>query len=507
MKFEDQNKKTLMSLTSSLIAMLLSIAINFVLSPYIVENFGEEANGFTQLANNFINYATLITVALNSMAGRFITVAYCKGNYDECKKYYSSVLVGNIIIIAVLLVPAVLFSIRLDDFLNVETSVVSHVKLLFALVFANFFVSQVNGVFSIAFYVKNSQYLQNAVNMIRTVINAGGLLILFSAFTPKIYYVSLVAVILSCALCPVFLIYKKKLLPDISFDIKFFDIKAVWTMVSSGLWNTVTQCGNLLMTGLDLLLSNLFISPVQMGVLSVAKTIPNTIIQLGATVNTNFSPNLTIAYAEGDKNKILYSLRYAMKCSSILTCIPIVILCVYGIEFYSLWVPSMDASQLTFLSFLSCVTFIPLGGPQVLFNVFTTTNRLKVNSISVLVGGVVNFVVVFLLLKYTDLGLIAVAGVSSVVSIIRNLLITIPYSAKLLQLKWYVFYRDVLQSCVLSALVFAVCLLAKKIIQPNGWFSLVCSIVCSGIISVVVAVVIMMNASERKLLFNKIRRK
>ena len=142
-----------------------------------------------------------------------------------------------------------------------------------------------------------------------------------------------------------------------------------------------------------------------------------------------------------------------------------------------------------------------------MFNVFTTTNRLKVNSISVLVGGVVNFVVVFLLLKYTDLGLIAVAGVSSVVSIIRNLVITIPYSAKLLQLKWYVFYRDVLQSCVLSALVFMVCFLVKKTLQPIGWLSLVCSIMCAGIISVVVAVIVMMNASERKLLLDKIRRK
>ena len=124
------------------------------------------------------------------------------------------------------------------------------------------------------------------------------------------------------------------------------------------------------------------------------------------------------------------------------------------------------------LSFLSCVTFIPLGIHKVLFNVFTTTNRLKVNSISVLVGGVVNFVVVFLLLKYTDLRLIAVAGVSSVVSIIRNLVITIPYSAKLLQLKWYVFYRDVLQSCVLSALVFMVCFLVKRPFNLLGGFHL-----------------------------------
>jgi len=70
-----QNKKTMLSLISSLIAMALTMVISFFLSPYIVSNFGAEANGFTQLANNFVNYATLITIALNSMAGRFITIS------------------------------------------------------------------------------------------------------------------------------------------------------------------------------------------------------------------------------------------------------------------------------------------------------------------------------------------------------------------------------------------------------------------------------------------------
>ncbi len=504
---ENQNKKTIISLATSLIAMVLSIGVSFVLSPYIVENFGEEANGFTQLANNFINYATLITVALNSMAGRFITISYHKKDYEACKRYYSSVLIGNIVIILLLFLPAVYCVLRLETIINIETAVTSHVKILFALVFGNFFISQVNSVFAIAFYAKNSQYIQNAITMLRTLFNAAGLLFLFSVFLPKIYYVSLVGLALTCFTLPIFAFYKWKLLPEIQFDIRAFRLKTVWEMVSSGLWNTLTQCGNLLMTGLDLLLANLFISPIQMGVLSIAKTVPNTIVQLGGTVNTSFSPNLTIAYANKGNQAALASLRYAMKCSCIVIGIPVSILTIYGTWFYRLWVPSMDAKQLTILSFLSIMSFVPFAGPQVLNNIFTTTNRLKVNSLSILITGIFNFLLVYLLLQYTSLELYAVAGVSSVLSIMRNLIVTVPYSAKLLHLKWYTFYRDVGLSCVVTVLATGICVLTSMIIVPLSWITLILSMGISCILNLVLLLFVLLKRNERRDLLKKILRR
>lgn len=472
---DNQNRKTMGSLITSLIAMVLTIVINFFLSPYIVANFGEEANGFTQLANNFINYASLITIALNSMSGRFIAISYYREDYDACNKYYSSIILGNVSIMVVLFFPAMYCVAFLDSLIRIETADVWHVKLLFALAFANFYISQCNSILTIAVYVKNAQYIQNTVNMMKTLFNAGGLVIIFMTFTPRIYYVGLIGFILSIMTIPVFYTVKCRILPEIKFSLKCFDIAVIWKLVSSGIWNTLNQCGNLLMTGLDLLLSNLFIGPIEMGILSVAKTIPNCIVQLAGTVNTSFSPNLTIAYAESNEKKIIRSLRYAMTCSSVLVSIPVMAICVYGSAFYKLWVPSMDAVQLTVLSFLTCMAFIPFSGPQVLYNVYTTTNRLKLNSISVVVGGLINFVLVFIFLKYTKLGLVAVAGTSSMISIIRNLIITVPYTAKILGLKWYTFYKDVLLSCIFCLMNGVICVISKRLIVPDTWVSMLIS--------------------------------
>ena len=89
---ENEKWHTIINILSGIVVMLVNLGINFIVSPYIVATLGEEANGFTQLANNFVTYASLLTIAFNSMAGRFISINFHRGNKEKVKQYYSSVL-------------------------------------------------------------------------------------------------------------------------------------------------------------------------------------------------------------------------------------------------------------------------------------------------------------------------------------------------------------------------------------------------------------------------------
>ena len=62
------------NIISSTLSMLISSLISLVLTPYITKNIGAEAYGFVSLANNFINVASLLTIALNSKASRFVVI-------------------------------------------------------------------------------------------------------------------------------------------------------------------------------------------------------------------------------------------------------------------------------------------------------------------------------------------------------------------------------------------------------------------------------------------------
>lgn len=501
-----QNKKTLLTLCTSMFAIVVTIATNFFLSPYIVETLGEEANGFTQLANNFVNYASLITVALNSMVGRFITMHYYKGEKDQSNKFYSSIMIANIAIICLLVVPALILIFKLESVVNIESSSVLYVKLLFAFVFGNFFVAQINSVLGITTYVSNRQYIVNTINSVKTVLNGLFLLLLFSIFTPKMYYVSLVALLLGVLTVPIYAVISRKILPDLKINFEYFSIRTIWQMFSAGIWNVVTQCGALLMTGVDLLLANILIGPAAMGILSVSKVMPNCVTQIAGSVCSSFSPNLTIAYAGGNTKDIVNSLRFSMKCSSIIVSIPIMVLCVYGKTFYTLWQPTLSSDVLSILSFLACIQYIPLAGPQVLNNVFTTSNKLRLNSLSVLLCGIINVIVVILLVKFTNLGLLAIAAISAIITILRNLIITVPYSAKILNLKWNTFYKDVLISCLCCFINGVYCVIFQYIVIPTSWFKMVISVFCASVFSLLSLFLLLLSKQEKKQLLCKFRR-
>lgn len=88
----NKNKQLVINMAANLLSTVVGFCVSFFLTPFIIERVGVEANGFVSLAGNFMSYATIVTTALNSMAGRFITISIHQEDYDETNKYMSSVL-------------------------------------------------------------------------------------------------------------------------------------------------------------------------------------------------------------------------------------------------------------------------------------------------------------------------------------------------------------------------------------------------------------------------------
>ena len=124
-------KRLLMTILTSGIATILSFLISFILTPYITNKLGVEAYGFVTLAKNFTQYATIITIALNSYAARYITVSYHNNDMEKAQEYISSVYYGDMAISAVIMIVAGGFILFLDRILNISLELVISVKLLF----------------------------------------------------------------------------------------------------------------------------------------------------------------------------------------------------------------------------------------------------------------------------------------------------------------------------------------------------------------------------------------
>lgn len=507
MKEMSQKKQLTVNLISGIIAFGFNLIINFFLSPFIVKKLGVEANGFISLANNFITYASLITIALNSMASRFITIQYHQGDRNGAEKYYTAVFTGNIAAAILIFVPAAICIWKLEYLIQIPKNLMMDVKFLFLFIFLNFLVNTAFNVWNVATFVTNKLYLTSLRTMESYILRMGIIVLLFYFFVPTVSYIGIAALAATLFLTAFAYHYKKMLLPDIKYQYKIFDIKVVIELLCAGIWNSINQAGVILLNGLDLLITNIMINPVEMGILAVSKTIPTVIVSLSGTLANVFAPNLTISYARQDAGELKRELKQAIKISSIIVTIPIVILIAFGKPFYALWMPSLDANKLQILSILACFQLIITGGTQCLYNVFTVVNRLKPNAILVLLTGIFNTGIVIALLHFTDWGIYAVAGVSSVCSLIRQLFYTIPYSAKYLNMKWHTFFPDIgIMFCNVAVVSF-IGLVIQNYFPVAGWITLLVNSVVTAAIGFIIGYFIILNKSERKAVAGMVRRK
>lgn len=114
---------------------------------------------------------------------------------------------------------------------------------------------------------------------------------------------------------------------------------------------------------------------------------------------------------------------------------------------------------------------------------------------------------VYILLKTTSFGVYAVAGVSTTISILRNLLFTAPYGAKCLNLKWYAFYPDIIRPVIYVIATSVICFITVSNLHANSWILLILKGCITVAVALFIGYFIVLGKDERKIIKNVIRSK
>lgn len=498
------NKSLVINLVSALVVFAINLLISFLLTPYIVKTLGGDANAFVTMANTFVSYITIITVALNSMASRFITIALVNGDKQEADEFYSSTFAGNVALMAILSIPVTLGIVFLDKFLKISPDLVMPVKLLFMFVFISFFISTVMPVWNVAAFATNRVYLQSIGNMISNGTRALVIVLLFACFPTKLWYVGLAGVVSMVALQIWQFSYKRRILKDLRVKVKNIHFSRIKELLATGIWNSVNQLGVLLFGGLDLILANAFATE-WMKIIAVAQVVPNFLGSLQGTITSVFTPNMTILYAKGKIDELKQELFRAGKINIALLGIPFAILLAFGHDFFTLWVPEMDPTNLQILSILYSLSYAVVVGTAPLWNLFIIVNKTKANSNSVIISGVISVAATIVALEYThSLGAaIAICGISSIISILRNVVFVIPVSAKYLGLKWTTFFPLLGYTLLNFGGDILIGLIIRHFIPVHSWLTLAFAAILLMIFSLVLGLFGILNKSERAFVLKK----
>ena len=489
---------------------IVNLGISFFLVPKIVESINASAYGFFSLSNDFINYAALITVALNSLAGRYITISLHKKTFEDANKYFNSVLFANIFISIITSFIGIIFIFFIEDILNIPIEIVNDVKILFSLVIMNFIINVIFSTFSVSTFATNKLYLNSILNIISQIIRCTLLIFAYTLLEPKVWYLGSVALLVTIIISLGNLYYTKKLIPELKINYKFVKIKYIIELTKAGIWNTVTRFSAIINNGLDLLIANLLIGANAMGILALPKSVHSIILGLFSSLGGIFAPKITFDFAKNNNDGIINQINFSFKFLGVFSNTVLVTFMVLGIYFFKLWVPTQDAELLYWIATISCMALI-IGLPmEPFYGVHTALNKIKVPAIISIIFSITILILEFIgliLVKDTNIRLILISSTSSFVGLFRILFFLPIYTSIILKIKKTYFYKLIIKNTMAFIFSLIIGLFIKNLFVINTWitFLIACSVI--AIITMLITININFNNYEKQEFIDIFKRK
>lgn len=505
--------KSVTNLNTSMLA-IMSFAINMVIgfwsSPFIVDRLGTEAYGFSNLGGNFTTYMSLFTVAVNSFAARYITIALQNKENKKASKYFTTVLFTNMVMILIMLTPIAIVIFCIKELFDVPAHLVFEVQIQWGILFAAWIVDLLFKVYSTATFAKNRLDINYRLTAISNIIRFAVIFILFSFFSAHLWYIGIAGLLANLFIDIGYYRSQKQLMPEVTIRYEYFDWSCLRELVIKGVWNSLNQLAAILINGLNLLLTNIFINPLAMGFYSIAQMIPNYMQSLMYTLCDVFKPQLTISYAKGRVDEVCDGLKYQMRFNSMLLMVPMLGFFVYGLDFYTLWQYALDAKDVKQIQTLSMLVLLPMISGviiQPLLTINSITTKLKVPVFINIGIGLLSFGMDYLLVHFTDLGVFAIAGVSGVMILLRNYLFYPIYGAAALKLPIKTFYPAILFNSICELILFAYLYLTHMFLSIKSWGELIVYAGIFGLTGEILAMFLLLKKEERKAIIGKVLRK
>lgn len=483
-------KRLSINLISNVLSYFVATVLSFLITPFLVRNLGKEIYGFYGIANSFVNYITIVATALNSMAAKYITVEYVRGNESQAKKYYSSIFFSNVILCLVLTPILVVVILDLNVLLNISDVYVRQVQCLFELIFAAMLLRFITSVYGTATYTTNRMDYRAYIDLVKAGLRLVLYLLLFTIFRPSIVYLGIVLFLLEAFNSIAQIVISKKLMPTLKIEGKYFDFRLVLQTLKIGIWNSLNQLGDLLLSSSDLIMANILLGESASGNISIIKTLPTLISGVITAINGVFMPRAANYYAQGNKKELVKEIKHSQKLMGTVITPLVVTLIVFTSDFLNLWVPGNDIELLTNLANIDISRMLIVAVVWPVANLNIILDKVKTPSLLVIASGVLNIVSMYALTTYTDIRIYAIVVTTFVLTLLFYGLFIPIYSSKNLEISLWSFLKAEGQMLLSSVVTYYVVKLIHSCFTINTWFSFIIIGGICGIVAIVIGLVV-----------------
>lgn len=459
----------------------LNLLSSFIITTILIRVLGSEPYSFYPISNNISGWIVIISLSINAMAARFITVNIQSGNIKLANKYYSSVLFSNIFLCMILIIPIFILIYHIDNFINIPIELLEDVRYLFIFTCLSVLISMLTTAFSISEQAKDRLDIFYYTRILYTLIRFISLVVIFLFYRPCLAAAGIGLFLAELINFFIQVHIKSAIMPELTIRIQDYNFIIIKELTFSNIWCSISNLGTSLLFQLDAIISNIFLGLISSANISLAATAPGAITSLVSALLNNFIPETYHDYAIDDKELMLLNIKKAQKIVAFITSLVSCLFLCFAKPFFSLWVPNNDS---VLLFQLSCFYVIPLifsGMFRVVANVGLAMNKMIFFAYMTLINGIVNVLGMLILLNYSKLGIYSITIMSFIVNSIWFCYFIPKYISQLMDIKIVEFYIVPMKQIGVN--IFWICCFVcfNKIFIINNWLFLSLAVILNGV--------------------------
>ncbi len=447
------------------LSFISKIVVGILLVPYLLHNIGSAAYGLIPLAGVMTQYAGLIAHNITISVNRYLTIALQDGDEKEANRVFNTAFFSYLAIVFIQIPIFLMIIFHANTLFSIPIGIFKDAIILLVCSAVSYLINLIASVFGVSLYANNRIDISRSIDMIRVILNANGIVILFSIFGPALRYVGYMNVCVSVSILVINVIVGKRMAPILKISYSYYEKNKTRELMSMGAWLLVNNVGTLLFMSTDIWICNRFIGPKEAGEYAALLQVPVLIREGGGILSAVIAPMVIIYYAKKEFDKLIRISKMSVRILSLLLTLPISILIIISPHLLRLWLGDEFVSLAPLMKLMLYHLVINIG-VMPLFSIQIATNNVKLPGIVALFMGILNIILSIILAKHFGYGIYGIVIAGAILLTIKNAVWTPLYAASILSLPWYAFIRQYIPAVILLIALTVSGSLMEKILDP-----------------------------------------
>ena len=423
MPLNNQELRVAINTSTRYTSQLITIAIYFFLTPYLVSKLGATMLGLQVLSMQVVQFSLLCNSALSTGYSRYAMVSYSQGDYARMNE-----LLGHgLVMTGLLMLPSLSMvfgsAIFADVFFGLSGRIANYGRIIILVSGSATILGMFINVWETGTFLIERFYIREIGSVFSNLISAAGVIILFSFTEPSIItWIVLSSCTALVVRCFVVIPWSLHYLPQMKIYPQFKAIKESRAMLTFSLASFLGSLGYLLYYATDsIIISNLKeLGPDKIFPYSIGQRWDPFIRQILLSFLSALQPTMIGLFAAKHhmtlKRVLFRATRYAM----LVGLLPCLIFFAFSNPFIRLWVG--DAFVADSAPVMRCLLIsVALSLPTIAgYEMLLAAAKIKQAVVATIAGGIINMILSIVLVKYAGLGLLGVAFGTMLTLSIKN---------------------------------------------------------------------------------------